>query len=646
MGFVQLKDISLAFGERDIFKHVNLTLDSRSRKALAGGNGSGKTTLMKIIAGLEQPDSGELTASRDLRIGYLPQSGLVFRDQTLAHEAEKAYDYLQPMLEEKRHLEEELSRHREESRETRRLVETIHLLEEGILKSGYHSRQQEIHAVLTGLGFEADDFARDTGEFSGGWQMRIALARILLSKPDLLLLDEPTNYLDLEARNWLEGFLADFPGGLLMVSHDRYFLDVTVNEIAELFNGSLKLYRGNYSDYLKKRETETALLVKQYQQQQEEIAKLEDFISRFRYNASKAKQVQSRVKALEKIDRIEIPENMKKIHFSFPAPPHSGRDVLRCEGLEKAYGSLSVLRGLDLELQRGEKLVVAGVNGAGKSTLMRILAGVDSPTAGSIRYGSGVKIGYFSQETELTLNRENTVWQELEQESPTDLIPQLRNLLGAFLFRGDDIHKPVGVLSGGEMNRIALLKLLLHPSNLLIMDEPTNHLDLQSKDILLTALKEYSGTLIFVSHDRYFIEHLADRVLELSRQGAVSYPGNYRDYLLKKEAAAAETGDGQGGQPSAPEQASPALNSHREDKQLRNRIRKLEKEEGDLLSSMEDLEQEREDLQKRLTDPAVYSQREKAEACQNRLVETAQREAELMEQWEEIHRELESLCSR
>jgi ATP-binding cassette subfamily F protein 3 len=386
------------------------------------------------------------------------------------------------------------------------------------------------------LGFDTADFKKATDSFSSGWQMRIALAKVLVHKPDILLLDEPTNYLDIEVRDWLEGFLLDYRGGVLLVSHDRYFLDVTVDRIAELYRGGLSLFRGNFSSYEDRRRRELKEAIEQLQKQQEERARIQNFIRKFRYKASKARQVQSRIKALEKMELVDVPEGLQKMRFDFPDPPHSGRVTLRAEGISKAFGDRHVLTGLDLELPRGEKLALVGPNGAGKTTLMRALAGELALDSGSIRYGKDVSLGFFSPDYSPGEEEPCSVLESVEALAPTELIPKLRNLLGAFLFRDEDVYKPVSVLSGGEKSRLSLLKILLSPKNLLLLDEPTNHLDMSSKDVLLDALRGYAGSLVFVSHDRYFVESLATRVLELGGGMARLYLGNY-DYFLWKTAS-------------------------------------------------------------------------------------------------------------
>lgn len=643
MAFVQLDNISLSFGDRKIIDEISLNISHESKTALSGGNGSGKSTLMKIIAGINQADSGKIIKDRQSRVAYLPQSGITLSGKSLIEDAETAYDHVLPLIAEKELLEHELSDSKSDDGGTASKLEKIHELQEKITDSGYYSRREAAAVILSGLGFSQEDLGRTTGEFSGGWQMRIALARMLLSKPDIMLLDEPTNYLDLEARNWLEGYLNTYEGGFIVVSHDRYFLDSTVTEVAELFGGKLHIYKGNYTAYEKKREVELQQLIKDYTRQQEEIARTEDFINRFRYQATKAKQVQSRIKQLEKVERIVLPESLKKIHFNFPQPPHSGRKVLRIEGLSKAYGEHRVINDLDLELEAGEKLVIAGKNGAGKSTLMRIIAGIDPEYTGRVEYGAGVAAGYFSQDVDTVLNPANNVIEEIEAGAPTHLIPDIRSMLGAFLFRNDDIFKSTSVLSGGEKNRLSLLKLLLHPANLLILDEPTNHLDLQSKQVLLEALQNYSGSLVFVSHDRYFIDRLATKVIEIENGKHRLFPGDYEYFLWRKEQEALglteNNAKAAGSTPDTAEQSSAGKLSHEEEKRLKNRLRKLEREEEEILGRIEQLEAEAAELEKMLHDPEIYSSAEKARGIQDAISKKETLQAELLEKWENLEAE-------
>jgi ATP-binding cassette subfamily F protein 3 len=648
MAHIQLNYISLSFGERSLLSEITMHLSGDTRAALAGSNGSGKSTLMQIIAGIIPPDEGTITAGRQTRVAYLPQQGQEYGGRSLRDESELAFSRFHQLHREKEELEARLHTHDEHTANTDELLHRQHDIEERLLEAGYYEREVEIDKILTGLGFRQEDFDKDCAAFSGGWQMRIALAKILLSHPDILLLDEPTNYLDLEARSWLFEFLNGYHGGFLIVTHDRYFLDTSVNEIYELFQSGIHRYTGNYSAYLNKRNQELEELKKRYRRQQEEIARLEAFINKFRYNANRASQVQSRIKKLEKMERIELPPEMKTIHFSFPPPPHSGKKVLSVENLKKTYGAGPVIEELSLELRRGEKLVVTGVNGAGKSTLLRILAGIDQDYEGTVTYGSGVTVGYFSQDRSELEGSQKSIYDTAAEKAPQELIPKLRNLLGAFLFSGDDIYKPVSVLSGGEKSRLALLTLLLTPVNLLVLDEPTNHLDLHSKDVLLDALNNYSGTLVFVSHDRYFIEQLGTRVLELLPRGHRDYPGDYAYYLWRKErereaaddedsAASHDTGG------AGASQAAAAENGNKERyqtvKQQRNRLKRIEGEEAELMEQLEQLEEEHRGLSEEMSKPEVYSDGEKAREVQGAQRRNEQRQRELSEQWEALEEE-------
>ena len=488
MAFVQFSKVSLSFGDKKILDDVSVNLKTGTKAALTGANGAGKSTLIKIMAGLQEPDGGERVAQKDARIVYLPQSGLTHSGSTLIEEADRAFEYGYKIQEEIDSIGEALKSNPSNSAE---LLEKHAALLARLEDSGWYRRDAFAESVLLGLGFSRADFTKMTDEFSGGWQMRIALAKALMQGPDILLLDEPTNYLDIEARDWLESFLQNFKGGFLLVSHDRYFLDVTINEVYELFNGQLKRYPGNYSNYEKVRESELKTLLAEYQKQQEEIAHLQSFIDRFGYKASKAVQAQSRQKMLDKIVPIEIPDSLKKIHFKFPPAPHSGQLVFRANGVTKSYdGKTKVLDNLDLQIENGERLVVVGHNGAGKSTLLRIIAGVDKDFSGELIPGSGVQIGYFSQDNAETIKGTESVLESIENICPLELVPKARDMLGSFLFRGDDVFKSLDVLSGGEKSRVALLRLLLKPINFLVLDEPTNHLDMGSKDALLEALKE------------------------------------------------------------------------------------------------------------------------------------------------------------
>ena len=676
MAFVQFSKVSLAFGDRDILKNVSVNLQAGSKAALTGANGTGKSTLIKVMAGLVQPDDGSRSVSKDARIAYLPQSGLTHHGCTLREEADKAFEFGYKLQEELDKIGDDL---KSGNGNQKVLLERHDTILTELENSGFNRRSATAEQILTGLGFSHEDLEKKCEEFSGGWQMRIALGKALMVNPDILLLDEPTNYLDIEAREWLEKFLNNFAGGFLLVSHDRYFLDHTINEVYELFNGDLHRYAGNFSHYEKVRETELETLIKEYEKQQEEIRHLQEFIDRFGAKATKAAQAQERQKMLDKIleHEIVIPENLKKIHFKFPPAPHSGRLVATLEKITKSYdGTHKILDNLDLLLENGDRLVVAGHNGAGKSTLLRILAGVDSDFEGSVKLGAGVSIGYFSQDNAETLKGSQTILEAVEEDAPLELIPRLRDMLGAFLFRGDDVFKSLDVLSGGEKSRVALLKLLLRPVNLLILDEPTNHLDMHSKDVLLEALKDFGGTVIFVSHDRGFIEELSTRVLELKPGHFRTFPGDYRYYI--ERVSSEELGvrneeysirneelgirNAKGGVPPSlqpaslssvtpsagsapqrprPESKSDARLSYEEKKKLEAERRKAEKKVSQIEEEIARVEEEKSAEENKMANPEVYSNGEKAKAVQAKIAQLSQKLDELNDQWEEAAMALE-----
>lgn len=649
MAFVQFSQVSLAFGDRDILKNVSVNLQAGSKVALTGANGSGKSTLIKVMAGLVQPDGGQRVAQKDARIAYLPQSGLTHHGCSLREEADKAFGFGYELQAEMEKIGDKLKNG--EGNEKLLLERHDAILTE-LEESGWNRRQVMAEQVLAGLGFSREDLDKNCEEFSGGWQMRIALGKALMVNPDILLLDEPTNYLDIEARGWLEKFLDNYKGGFLLVSHDRYFLDHTVNEVYELFNGELKRYPGNYTHYEKVREIELETLIREYEKQQAEIAHLQEFINRFGVQATKAAQAQERQKMLDKIleKQIVIPESLKKIHFKFPPAPHSGRLVATLSKITKSYdGEHNVLQNLDLVLENGERLVVAGHNGAGKSTLLRIIAGADSDFSGEVKLGSGVKIGYFSQDNAETLKGSASVLETVESEAPLELIPKIRDMLGAFLFRGDDVHKSLDVLSGGEKARVALLKLLLRPVNFLILDEPTNHLDMHSKDVLLDALKDFGGTVIFVSHDRGFIENLSTRVLELKPGQFRLFHGDYKYYMerLEREANGEFSQNDElksAAQPeknSQKEEKTETKRSWEEQKKLESEKRRAEKNVKNLEEQILKLEEEKSSQEAQMAKPEVYSNGEKAKAVQKKIDELAEKLEELNLQWMEAAEALE-----
>ena len=552
-----LKNAGKRFGPRVLFLEADWLIRNQEKTALVGANGTGKSTLMKILTGLETLDYGTLDQTRGISIGYLPQEGLRLTGRTVFDECLTVFDELHEMQREVERLAGQMAELDHESPEYQAAAERYSMLQDRFHALDGYALDAQVGSVLTGLGFGKQDWARQTDEFSGGWQMRIALAKLLLAKPNLLLLDEPTNHLDLETRNWLEDYLKSYPFGYILISHDRYFLDVTIDRTVEIWNKRLTIYQGNYTKYLKQKDERREQLVAAWRNQKERIEHLEAFINRFRYQATKAKQVQSRIKELEKIVRIEVPEQEPVIHFKFPQPPPSGRTVVEAENLRKDYGTKCVFAGARFNLSRGDRVALIGVNGAGKSTLIKLLTGDAAPTAGSVKLGHNVVAEYFAQDQYKVLDPEARMLDDISRSAARIPEAALRSLLGCFLFSGDDVFKPLGVLSGGERNRYALARILVSPSNFLLLDEPTNHLDMRAKDVLLEALSGYSGTVVFVSHDRYFIDRLATRVLEIENGAITAYAGNYEDYLRRKEVLAAGTPDAEPKQLPA-EKAAPA----------------------------------------------------------------------------------------
>jgi ATP-binding cassette subfamily F protein 3 len=471
---------------------------------------------MKLLAGLETLDYGSITIAKGISAGYLPQDGLTLSGQTVFAECMAVFDELCGIEREMEDLTRRMSEISHESPQYRQVADRFHRIEHEFQTRDGYAIEAKVGTVLTGLGFRKEDWTRLTDEFSGGWQMRIALAKLLLQKPNLLLLDEPTNHLDLEARNWLEEYLNEYPYAFLLISHDRYFLDVTVKKTVEIWNKQIFFYTGNYDKYLAEKTQRREQLEAAYHNQRERIEQLEVFISRFRYQATKAKQVQSRIKELAKIERIEIPAEEKSIHFSFPQPKPSGRIVAEFKDVAKSYGPKEVFRGVNFMIERGDRIALVGVNGAGKSTLIKLLAGTEPLSLGEYKLGHNVEADYFAQDQYKELDADARILDDLEELSPRSTQTELRSLLGCFLFQADDVFKRIGVLSGGERGRYALLRLLMHPANFLLLDEPTNHLDMRAKDILLEALAAYTGTVVLVSHDRYFIDKLATRVFTLA----------------------------------------------------------------------------------------------------------------------------------
>jgi ATP-binding cassette, subfamily F, member 3 len=644
---LHLKKLSKDFAGKPLFTDISWHLKKGERVGLVGENGAGKSTLMRIIAGEVESTSGEIQITRGGTVGYLPQDGIVAKGQPLFAEVMTALSELQEIERELAVLTARLEREPHDAPGHDQVLDRFGQLQEEFRLKGGYSMESEVGNVLTGLGFLPADWNKECGEFSGGWQMRIALAKLLLKKPNVLLLDEPTNHLDIEARNWLEGYLQGYPYSVMLVSHDRFFLDQVCSRIAEVWNNDISDYHCNYSRYLVLRDERVSALREAKKRQDEEVEKIEDFISRFRYKTDKAPLVQSRIKQLEKIERIVLPPERKRIRFTFPVPPKSGKTVIEVHGVTKAYGSNVVLDNVDLMVESGERIALVGHNGAGKSTLMRVLAGGDV-TGGSVKLGHNVIFDYFAQDQAQELDSSRSAYEELLADAPFDMVPQLRDILGAFLFSGDDIHKKVGVLSGGERNRLALAKLLLRPSNLLLMDEPNNHLDLFSKDVLLEALKQFPGTVVFVSHDRHFIDGLATRVVEVGGGKLESFYGDYEYYLEKTAGAVATPGQDGGGRLTVKQgdekksaqvlmDETPALSrqQQREAEKLRQKEeRARERKLNELEAHISAKEQELADLEDAMAAPEFFSNLEASRAAGEKHASLTAEIAALYEAWE------------
>jgi ATP-binding cassette subfamily F protein 3 len=666
---IQLTGLTKSFGERVLLDDVTWTVADGDRVGLCGPNGAGKTTLLRMLAGLDEPDRGAVTKPAGLTVGYLPQDGIEHFGRLLFEEAALAF---QPLLEaraEIERIEHALADPALPDGEHEALLVRYHDVSDAFRQGEGHSIELRVTQVLEGLGFSKEDFNKPVETFSGGWQMRIALAKLLLVRPTLLLLDEPTNHLDLDARNWLEGFLVSYPHAVILVSHDRFFLDAVVTRIGDLWLRTITDYVGSYSHYLVERDAKLERLRKAKQEQDDEIARMRAFIDRFRYQATKAAQVQSRLKMLERVVPIEVPPERKRVHFTFPTCPKSGRMVLELSNVRKAYGENVVLRDVSLHIERGDRIALVAPNGAGKSTLMRMLAGSEAPDRGARRDGHQVVTQYFAQDEANRLDPTLTVYETMEADSPVGMVPMIRNILGGFLFSGDDIYKKAGVLSGGERTRLAVARMLLRPSNTLLLDEPTNHLDLDSKDVLLEALEDFGGTLIFVSHDRYFVDKLATKIIEVGHGGIEMYPGTYEQFLWSRQARSASQTPSAVPSPQKPSPSRPAsagqpavraakkhdarptpaaasragASSHEErrkqEAEARRRKREVdnrEKRVADLEARISDLERVIRELEARMASVGFYEDRNASETVVSQHKDLMWEVGDLMSQWEAL----------
>ena len=646
---LQLISAGKRFGPKLLFEDANWLITPNERTGLVGGNGTGKSTLLKVLAGVESLDYGQITRVKGMTIGHLPQDGLALSGRTVFEECLSVFDHLHALEREAEEITHTMSTADPKSKEYAVAADRYSEIADQLHVHDIYTLDAQVGAVLGGLGFSKEDWNRRTEEFSGGWQMRIALAKLLLQKPSLLLLDEPTNHLDLESRNWLETYLHDYPNAFILISHDRYFLDVAVNKTVEIWNRRMHIYHGNYEKYVTQKEERRTQLLAAYKNQRDRIEALEAFINRFRYQATKAKQVQSRIKELEKIERIEIPQEEETIHFTIPQPPASGRTVIEAQNLTKVYptpdgGEKLILDNLNFTIERGDRIALVGVNGAGKSTLIRLLSGQEEPTSGTVRLGHNALVDFFAQDQYKVLDPNAVMLDDIAGAAPKVPVVELRSLLGCFMFSGDDVFKKLGVLSGGERNRYAMAKMLVSPSNMLLLDEPTNHLDLRAKDVLLDAIRNFTGTVLFVSHDRYFIDGLATRVFEVEDRRVHIYPGNYEDYLWRKQGGPEKTALSISVPvvpapapvaPAAPLPETPAIAVKRLNpiklKQLEDRLRFAEQEIPRLESAITAAEE-------RLGNfvSAEQSQKDAAE-----LDDLREKRASLLAEWEELALTLE-----
>ncbi|MEM6915264.1 MAG: ABC-F family ATP-binding cassette domain-containing protein [Verrucomicrobiota bacterium] len=649
--------VSIEYGARSLFKDLSFTVRAKERWSLAGPNGAGKSTLMKIIAGIEEADTGRIIKAKQTTVGYLPQEGVKHKDSSVFSEAETAFDDVKQLQEQLAEVETQLENVDPESDAYGDLLEVFGDLQLRLDHHDVSKMKPRIATVLGGLGFKESDFERETSEFSGGWQMRIAMAKLLLREPSVLLLDEPTNHLDIETVQWLEQWLRGYGGAMILISHDRSMLDNLTNRTLAFENGGVEQYSGNYSFYLREREARKEQAERAYRNQQKEIEKTEKLINRFRAKATKAKMVQSRIKQLDKMERIELEDEVATVDFRFPQPERSGQTVVKFENLKKHYGNNKVIDGFDFAVERGDKIAIVGVNGAGKSTFSRLAANTEEPTAGSREEGHNVSIAYFSQTHADELDPSKTVLETMEGSITREAAGNLRTLLGAFLFRGDDVFKRVSVLSGGERGRLALARMLLQPANFLILDEPTNHLDLQSQEVLQRALQDYTGAYAIVSHNRSFLDPVVTKVLEfIPNETPKVYYGNVSDYIEKKQAdleAAKGIAPAASGSPtkSAPNSTASGIN-RKEQRRLEakareernSKLKPLKKDFELIEATIAQLEEEKEGLTAKLADPEFFK-KEGAEAsdAMKRFSEVEAALESSYSGWEKLSEQIEAL---
>ena len=641
---LSLEHIAIQFGERSLFQDVTATVGPRDRIGLVGSNGSGKSTLLKAIVGLQQTDAGNISKAQYVTVGYLPQDGVTAFGRTLYQESETAFEDVLQVQHELDDAHQQLTTLDPSSDDFADTLEVLGELQHKLEDIDAYRMKSKIERILMGLGFSVHDFERMTDEFSGGWQMRIALAKLLLKEPNVLLLDEPTNHLDIETLQWLEEYLRQYNGAIILVSHDRTFLDNLTTKTFALSRGKFESYAGNYSFYETEREVRKELLLSRLKNQQQHIKQTQEFIERFRYKATKARQVQSRIKQLEKIEVVEVESEEEEIHFHFPPPQQSGRVVIDLSHLSKHYGAIEVFNNLDYKVERGDRIAIVGVNGAGKSTLSRILAGVESYDSGERIIGYNVVPSYFAQDQADELDLTKDVLQTAEESAGTETRTQLRTLLGSFLFHGDDVFKSVSVLSGGEKSRLALAKMLLQPANFLIMDEPTNHLDMKSKRVLQEALSMYGGTFVIVSHDRAFLDPIVNKVLEVKPGSLRTYLGTLSEYITKKKEergqAVAQNKDNENA-PLTHEIQATWQEQQKHRKSIAREVRAAKKKIEETEATIHELERRKKEIEALLANPDFYKNGKKATLISAEYKDIQRSIEQAYAQWSNITHELE-----
>jgi ATP-binding cassette subfamily F protein 3 len=637
---ISINQLNVSFGGFELLRDISFLINPRDRIGLVGKNGAGKSTLMKIISGLQDPTSGEIAKPDDYRIGYLPQTMALAEGRSVYNETKRAFEEVLSIDKEMKEINLELAaRDDYHSDAYEKLIHRLTDLNERFQLLGGASIDADIEQTLTGLGFEVYDMQRQTKEFSGGWRMRIELAKLLLRKPNILLLDEPTNHLDIESIQWLENYLVAFDGAALIVSHDRAFLDNVTNRTVEISLGKIYDYKVNYSRYVELRKERREQQMAAYRNQQKLIEETEDFIERFRYKATKAVQVQSRIKQLDRLDRLEVDEeDVSTLNLKFAPAPRSGNMVVEALEVSKAYGSKKILENVDFTIERGEKVAFVGRNGEGKTTFSKMIVG-ETDFTGNLKVGHNVKIGYFAQNQDELMDENITVFDTIDRVAVGDIRTKIRDLLGAFLFRGEDVEKKVKVLSGGERSRLAMVKLLLEPYNLLVMDEPTNHLDMRSKDILKQAILKYDGTVIVVSHDREFLDGLVTKVYEFRNKKIKQHLGGIYEFLEKKKILNLQALE-QKEKQSQNTEKEPAAGKmdYLEKKEFDKMLRKISNQVLQSETKIEELEEKMQDIEAKLSDPSLHTEIEKLYIQHDEIKQALENEMKL---WESLNIELE-----